>query len=474
MKLNNPLLPYQKQAVNKLIKLKVGALFFEQGTGKTITTLEIARIRYESNKIDSVIWLCPCSAKGNIKREIIKQCPKELLGIFTICGIETLSQSIRANEYLLSLTKNKKCFLVIDESLLIKNPRAYRTNNIDRISKNCTYKIILNGTPISRNEADLYAQFRVLDWRILGYKSYWSFAANHLEYDEYGKVRRVLNLDYLTSKFIPYTVQVLKKDCIQLPSKKYHIKYFYLTDLQEDIYGYAANILMDQLDDYRPDTIYRLFSGLQAIISGKNLIFKNRGRQFKSIELFKNPMDNPRIRALLDILTDDKTIIFCRYESEISQICQILKKSAVRFDGSVSLKDRDIALGQFRQEKKYLVANKNCAGFSLNLQFCHNIIYFSNDWELGKRLQSEDRVHRIGQKNAVHITDICAAETIDESVLECLYKKEDLLFKLKNVISNTADLKSSLKKYIYGSRFRHDIFNPYELEDTYVENIQRH
>ena len=71
MRLKNELLPHQKAAVNKLIKLKVGALFMEQGTGKTITTLEIARARLDNEKINSVIWLCPCSAKGNIKREII-------------------------------------------------------------------------------------------------------------------------------------------------------------------------------------------------------------------------------------------------------------------------------------------------------------------------------------------------------------------------------------------------------------------
>lgn len=110
MKLNNTLLPYQTEAVNKLIKLKVGALFMEQGTGKTITTLELVRRRYESQKIEAAIWLCPCSAKENIKREIIKHCPPELMKIFTICGIETLSSSIRANDYLLTLVNDKRCF----------------------------------------------------------------------------------------------------------------------------------------------------------------------------------------------------------------------------------------------------------------------------------------------------------------------------------------------------------------------------
>ena len=277
MKLKNELLPHQKLAVKKLIKLKVGALFMEQGTGKTITTLEIARIRFESEKINHVVWLCPCSAKGNIKREIARHCPNEMLDKFTICGIETLSSSIQTNLYLLDLVQESKCFLVVDESLLIKNPKAYRTERITALSQECVYRIILNGTPVSRNEADLFAQFYLLDWRILGYKSYWSFAANHLEYNEYGQLRRVLKTDVLAEKIEPYTFQITKKECLELPGKHYYTEYFCLTDGQQEEYYNVSERLLYEVDEFKPETIYRLFAGLQAVISGKRLQFNTVG-----------------------------------------------------------------------------------------------------------------------------------------------------------------------------------------------------
>lgn len=463
-KLNNPLLPHQMEAVEKLIHLKAGALFMEQGTGKSITTLEIIRRRYQAKKIDSVVWLCPCSAKGNIKREIMKQCPKEMYPLFIICGIETLSTSIRAISFLLSHIEENKCMLVVDESLMVKNPNAYRTKNITKIAENCPYRLILNGTPVSRNEADLFSQFYLLDWRILGYRSYWSFSANHIELDEYGKVQKILNTDYLAKKISPYVFQVKKNECLTLPPKKYKTKYFYLTEEQEEEYNIAADILMMQLDDWRPETVYRLFSGLQAIISGKKLLFDRNASHFRTLEFFKDPMDNPRIRALLKTVPNEKCIIFCRYESEISQICSILPKS-VRFDGQMSIKLREKALKEFSEDKQYLVANRGCAGYSLNLQFCHNIINYSNDWDLGTRLQSEDRVHRIGQEHEVFITDICADETLDERILSCLYKKENLLESLKNNISNSETLKNYIKKFIYGSRYQHEVFDCSELEE---------
>ena len=49
--LNNELLPHQREAVEKLRKWKIGALFMEQGTGKTITALELYRIKSEAGKV---------------------------------------------------------------------------------------------------------------------------------------------------------------------------------------------------------------------------------------------------------------------------------------------------------------------------------------------------------------------------------------------------------------------------------------
>lgn len=179
--------------------------------------------------------------------------------------LKTLSRSLHANSYLQLLTEREACYLVVDESLLIKNPYAYRTQNIDRLSSRCEYKLILNGMPISKNQADLYAQFHVLDWRILGYKTYWSFAANHIEFDPEipQKIIRCLNTDYLARKISPYTVQVTKKDCLVLPDKRYTINYFPLTPEQNAHYNSVADTLLFHLNEMHPETIYRLFSGLR-------------------------------------------------------------------------------------------------------------------------------------------------------------------------------------------------------------------
>lgn len=438
------LLSYQKKAIEKLKKIKVGALFMEQGTGKTITALELCSIRLKQNKINRIVWLCPCACKNEIKLEIMKMADDNLIKHIVICGIETLSRSFVANTYLLQLHKTDDVFLIVDESTLIKNIRANRTNNILRLGKLAKYKLILSGTPMTKNASDLYAQFLFLDWRILGYRSFWSFASNHLEFCERtNRIVRSLNLDYLSRKIEPYTFQIKKEECLDLPEKNYVSYNFFLTDEQFAHYRYVADRLLFELDEMESTTIYRLFTGLQAVVSGKKLNFyqdENNQERFKTVPFFNCIEENPRLQCLKKIIEKEdnkKIIIFCRYTSDVSEIESFLGNEAIRFDGTISQKRRTMNLEKFKSEsqKRFLVMNLNCGSYSLNLQFCDTIIYYSHSWDLALRLQSEDRVHRYGQKNKVRIYDIYAEMTIDKKTVQCLSRKENMLEQFKEFLA---------------------------------------
>ena len=431
MRLITKMYSHQVKAVEKLKKIKIGAAYMEMGTGKTRVALELINIRLNKGRIDHVIWLCPCSVKENLRRDIIKHTGEEQ-NIITICGIETLSTSIKTNSYLLELVKNKRCYLIVDESNLVKNHKAKRTQNIIRLSEYCTYKLILNGTPVTRNEADLFAQWYLLDWRVLGYKSYWSFSANHLEFDDYGRLRKCLNVDYLVEKIGPYSYQVKKEECLDLPPKTYEKVYYELTNQQYEHYLNVADELMFSLDEFQPWTIYRMLTALQDVISG---MYVNTSKEnIQTTPYFDNPLENPRIKKLLELLDglEEKTIIFCKYQQEINDITNIInqmygKNKAVEYTGELSQKKRQKNLDLFQTTSQYLIANKQCGAYGLNLQFCSYIIFYSNDWDYGTRIQAEDRVHRIGQNENVHIVDICASDTLDERILKCLDKKENLV-----------------------------------------------
>ena len=455
MNFKTQLLPHQILAVEKLKHLKIGALYMDMGTGKTRTALELIALRCDAGKINNVLWLCPCSVKTTIKIQLQEHVDGDA-GMFIIEGIESLSQSDRLYLKLLDLIAHRKVFLIVDESNLVKNHFAKRTKRIAALAQSCTYRLILNGTPISKNEADLFAQWYILDERILGYHSFWSFEANHLEYDDYGNVRRVLNVDYLTEKISPYSYGVKKEECITLPRKRYRERDFSLTEKQEYAYYDAKEQLLANVDEFDSTTIYKLFTGLQQVTSGHAIISIN---PLKSIPLFDDPLDNPRIKTLLREVsgTSEKIIIWCKFKHEIDDVTAVLRGkygmgSVAQFYGGISLKTRIAEMERFRNNAQYLIAHKVCGGYGLNLQFCSYMIYYNNDFNWATRAQSEDRVHRLGQTKEVQIVDICAASKVDDRIIDNLNCKGILCERFKNELKKNRDNKAALSEWIDGGR----------------------
>ena len=141
----------QEKAFEKFSKLKVGALFMQMGTGKTRVAIELI----DYNKCDLLIYVAPFSTLKNIENEFIKW---ELKTSYKLIGYETISSSDVKYLDLLKKLENKKCFIVADESIFIKNEETKRFKRLIQLRNKCEYALILNGTPITKNEWDIYNQ----------------------------------------------------------------------------------------------------------------------------------------------------------------------------------------------------------------------------------------------------------------------------------------------------------------------------
>lgn len=144
------LLSNQIEAKNHLQGWKVGALFMEPGTAKTRVALELVN----QSLCDGVIWVAPLRTIQNTKDEIAKWGGFNTPAYYY--GVESISQSDRIfHEMLADLDKCKNSFVVCDESLKIKNKNSKRTQRMLMVGSRVEYKLILNGTPISRDLLDL-------------------------------------------------------------------------------------------------------------------------------------------------------------------------------------------------------------------------------------------------------------------------------------------------------------------------------
>ena len=441
------LYPHQVAAVEKILPMRVGALFMDMGTGKTRCAIELVHRRQQ--RISRVVWFCPVSLKITIATEIEKHSTGTIVHVFDdntteenipeafwyVVGIESMSSSDRVVLAVNSLI-DSDAFVIVDESTYIKGHASKRSMRIAEIGGRSRYRLLLTGTPLTQGVEDLYAQMRFLSQDILGYGSFYSFANNHLEYSDKfpGMIVRAHNVNHLAEKISTFVYQVTKDECLDLPEKLYDRLYFELTPEQAEAYCQAKyEILIGNEDrDIESWIIFKLFTALQQIVSG----FWNRDGKFlrfphKRIETLKT--------VLRGISENEKVIIWCKYVESVRQIAEALPGCALYY-GDLSETERDAQLQLFRGESRYLVATQATGGHGLTLnETCHHVFY-ENEFKYSHRIQAEDRSHRIGQTRPVTYIDIVSRTGIDDRIQTALSRKEDVVKSFRREVKKVKDL----------------------------------
>jgi len=129
-----------------------------------------------------------------------------------------------------------------------------------------------------------------------------------------------------------------------------------------------------------------------------------------------------------------KVIIWANYRHDIKSIVNLLQKtygfeSVAAYFGDTPSEERQEIITRFQDpdsELKYFVGNTQTGGYGITLTAAQNVVYYSNNFDLEKRLQSEDRAHRIGQTNKVTYVDLVAKDTVDEKIVKALRNKLNL------------------------------------------------
>jgi len=144
------------------------------------------------------------------------------------------------------------------------------------------------------------------------------------------------------------------------------------------------------------------------------------------------PIVNNRLSELMNVLdeTEGKAIIWAHYQFDITSIIKDIVKvhgpgSVVDYYGLTPQDERQENIRKFQSDPRcrFIVGTPATGGYGITLTAANTVIYYSNGYDLEKRLQSEDRAHRIGQKKSVTYVDIMAEETVDEKIVKALRKK---------------------------------------------------
>ena len=453
--------PYAHQitALEKSWQKDEYGYFMEMGTGKSKVLVDNIAMLYDKGKIDSALIIAPKGVYRNwLSQEIPQHLPSHIdhktvlwtaltsktkdkeyqqllkqdydLHIL-LMNVEALSTK-KGVEFAGKFLRCHKALMAVDESTTIKNPAAKRTKAILALSQQVKYRRILTGAPVTKSPLDLYSQCAFLNEHLLGFSSYYTFRnryAQMIERNFGGRRVQIVasyrRLDELAETLKAFSYRVLKEDCLDLPPKIYMKREIELTDEQKNAYTTmksSALALLNGKIATAPHVLTQLMR-LHQITCG----------HFKADDGTIQEFKNNRMSELLDLLEEmeGKVIIWANYVYDIEHIVKTIGQeygndSIVQYYGAIESKKRQANIEKFQDPKskvRFFVGNPQTGGYGITLTAASNVIYYSNGYDLEKRLQSEDRAHRIGQKKSVTYVDIIARKTVDEKIVKALRKK---------------------------------------------------
>lgn len=441
------------------------AYFLEQGLGKTKIALDVAFHLHSKGAIDNVLVLAPNGVHLNWHYSELpkhgwddnyisavwrtaktKKQEAEIKGIiepnnnklrFLFANIESI-RSPRGHKVMLNFIQSGRCFMVIDESTSIKNPKALQTKAAIKLGRQALYKRILTGTPMTQGPLDLFSQCQFLSPFALPIPSYTAFK-NKFAIEEtmnmgqrsFNKVVGYRHLDQLQTMLKPFSVRLTKRDCLDLPDKIYQRQYVEFTKEQEQTYQSIKETQVAQLWAEQEE---KGFVSVTNVLSALTKLHQICCGFIIDDEGTVHEIKNNRFEAL-DALTDkpdEKFVIWTTYRASVKQIVKHLQRkfgrdAVVSYFGETSGEDRVAAVEQFSNnpEVRFFVANRT-GSQGITLTSACNSIYFASGYSLQDRLQSEDRVHRIGQEKVCIYTDILTPGTVEEKILNVLQSKQEL------------------------------------------------
>jgi len=437
----------------------VAALFADMGTGKSYMLINNISLLYDKGKINAALIVAPKGVYRNwFDTEIPKHMPSHVVYRMALWSATPRKAEQKALDDLFSVTDDLKILLMnveafstvkgtafakrfilghdvlmaVDESTTIKTPGSTRSKNTEKVGRGARYKRILTGSPVTKSPMDLYQQCEFLSPNCLNMNSYYSFQARyaviverHLASHSFKQIVGYRRLDELKEKLDRFSFRVKKEECLDLPEKLYVKREVDLTPEQAKAYSEMKAIALARIGTGLVSTVNALtqLMRLHQIICG----------HVKLDDGTIVDLPNNRIKELMNIIeeTDGKIIIWSSYRASIEAIKTALQNeygmdSVGTYYGDTDVDERSRVVADFQNPDKpmrFFVGNPSTGGYSLTLTIANTVVYYNNSFDLEKRLQSEDRAHRIGQNKHVTYIDLMAPNTIDEKIVKALREK---------------------------------------------------
>ena len=235
------------------------------------------------------------------------------------------------------------------------------------------------------------------------------------------------NIPELEDKIKKFSERVLKDECLDLPKTTYVTREIELTGVQRKLYDEMRRYAISELEGKvcSTSTVMVQLLRLHQISCGYHATDDGKPQQL--------PCN--RLTELMDIIWElsGKAVIWSYYQKDVERIIEEIKKthgenSVVDYYGLTPQEDRQNNIKKFQEdpECRFFVGTTQTGGYGITLTAASTMIYYSNGYDLEKRLQSEARIDRIGQEKPMTYIAIICENTVDTRIVKALRKKVDI------------------------------------------------
>ena len=438
--------PHQEKAVALCFSNDAFALFMEMGTGKTKVILDVCvNLQAQLQRPLRALVVAPLSVMGEWERNRLKHTPSlTLIQLMGSTGLKrkwfevhkepaTLPTLLVMNYEAMwrlesELVKIPFDMIVLDEATKIKGRSTLQAKAIMRLGKVIPRRYILTGTPVANGPLDAFNLMKFIDPTVFG-PSFQAFRDRYAIVHTYKGFPEIVgwrNMDEFSIKLASRSFRITKEQCWKdLPEKIFKRRACLLPNEQQKTYDSLVKTFCATVDgkELTVDMVLALLTKLRQITGG--FIYKTDSKS-----TYRFP-DNPKLEALVTlcgqlIAENKKIVVWFNFTEEGNLVQKALRQFKTHlFYGGTTPQDRASILDSFNStaEPSIFIGQTRAGGFGIELTAAHDCIYYSNDYALDIRLQTEDRLHRHGQKNAVTYVDLFVPGTIDESILTLLEYK---------------------------------------------------
>lgn len=454
---------HQERALRQAYYKNEFALFFEPGTGKSLTSILIARSwMHREKKGMRILVVSPLITLENWRDEWLmgSKLQRPSIGIaegpkrdnvfcdpniiVAITGYETMR-----------MESSVKCILryyrpkivIFDESHRVKNAASKQAKGAFAVAKEATHRLILTGTPILNSAMDLFMQYKILD---LGKTFGTNFLVfrNTYFYDKNAHIpryrhwpdwaMRTTGIDTINGKIASSSMFVKKEECLDLPPLVKRKVPVDLNNEQADLYLQMSRDLIATVDQgvATAELVLTKLLRLLQILCG--FVPLEGTDENYILSKAANPRDIALHEILEDVLPTGKVIIWSTFKQSYESIRKVLRRfnnlQWVELHGEIPQDEKfaNIRRFNFDPEVKVCIGHPGSGGIGVNLTAANHMIFYNRMWNLEYDIQAESRNYRGGSEIHTKITrwDIFAPNTIDEEIMQILVNKMELSDKI--------------------------------------------